>query len=94
MSIVAWNCLGLGNLRLIPKIKFLVRYYKPHILFLCETIVEVNKIEEFRYLLGYDSCFALVRNSKEEVLPCFGGIRLTVALSITLLIILVLKLKK
>ena len=48
----------------IPKIKFLVRYYKSDILFLCETIVQVNKIEEFRYLLGYDSCFAPVRNSR------------------------------
>jgi hypothetical protein len=64
MSIVAWNCRGLGNLRVIPKIKFLVWYYKPDILFLCETIVEVNKIEEFRYHLGYDSCFAPVRSSR------------------------------
>ncbi|XP_024640472.1 uncharacterized protein [Medicago truncatula] len=58
MSFVAWNCRGLGNLRVIPKIKFLVRYYKPDIIFLSETIIQVNKIEEFRYLLGYDSCFA------------------------------------
>jgi hypothetical protein len=64
MSTIAWNCRGLGNLRVIPKIKFLVRYYKPDILFLSETLVEVNKIEDFRYLLGYDSCFAPVRNSR------------------------------
>jgi len=51
-------------MRAIPKIKFLVRYYKLDILFLCETIVQVNKIEEFRYLLGYDSCFAPTRNSR------------------------------
>jgi len=46
------------------KIKFLVRYYKPDILFLSETIVQVNKIEKFRYLLGYDYCFAPVKNSR------------------------------
>jgi hypothetical protein len=53
MSTIAWNCRGLGNLRVIPKINFL-----------SETLVEVNKIEDFRYLLGYDSCFAPVRNSR------------------------------
>lgn len=61
MSTIAWKCRGLGNLRVIPKIKFLVRYYKPDILFLCETMVDINKIEEFRYLFGYDSCFAPAR---------------------------------
>jgi len=64
MSIIAWNFRGLGNLRVIPKIKFLVWYYKSDIFFLCETMVEINKIEEFRYLLGYDSCFAPDRNNR------------------------------
>jgi len=71
MSIVCWNCRGLGNLRVIPKIKFLIRYYKPGILFLSETILHVNKIEEFRYLLDYDSCFAPDRISRGGCIALF-----------------------
>jgi len=58
MSFVSWNCRGLGNLSVVPKLKFLVRYYNPDALFLSETLVNINKIEEFRYMLGYDYCFA------------------------------------
>jgi hypothetical protein len=58
MSLVSWNCRGLGSPSVVPKIKFLVRYYNPSILFLSETLIHTNKIEEFRYLLGFDYCFA------------------------------------
>jgi hypothetical protein len=58
MSFVSWNCRGLGNLSAVPKLKFLVRYYNPDAIFLSETLVHINKIEEFRYMLGYDYCFA------------------------------------
>ena len=71
MSIVCWNCRGLENLHVIPKIKFVVWYYKPDILFLNETIVQVNRIEEFRYLLGYDSCFAPDRISRGGCIALF-----------------------
>lgn len=58
MSLVSWNCRGLGSLSAVPKIKFLVRYYNLDTLFLSETLVPINKIEEFRYILGYDYGFA------------------------------------
>jgi hypothetical protein len=48
----------MGNLSVVPKLKFLVLYYNPDALFLSETLVHINKIEEFRYILGYDYCFA------------------------------------
>jgi len=94
MSIVCWNCRGLGNLRVIPKIKFLIRYYKPGILFLSETILHVNKIEEFPICWIMILVLHRIELVEEDVLLCFGEIQLIVALSVILLIILVLKLKK
>jgi hypothetical protein len=59
MSLVCWNCRGLGNLRVVPKLKYLVRYFRPDVLFLSETLVSSNKSEAFRYMLGYVSCLAV-----------------------------------
>ncbi|CAJ2669983.1 unnamed protein product [Trifolium pratense] len=64
MSIISWNCRGLGNLSAVPKFKFLLRYYKPDIIFLCETLVHKNKIDELRYLLGFENCFAVDREGQ------------------------------
>ena len=57
MSLVSWNCQGLGSPSAIPNLKYLIRHYKPVILFLNETLVHHNKIEEFRYFLGFDFSF-------------------------------------
>ncbi|WJX95852.1 hypothetical protein P8452_77121 [Trifolium repens] len=59
MNIISWNCRGVGGLRAVPSLKYLVRVYKPDELFLCETLSTSNKMEEFRCLLGYDSCFSV-----------------------------------
>jgi len=63
-SIISWNCRGPGNLSAISNLKFLVRYYKSDALFLSETLDFRNKIEEFRYILGFDNCFAVDRQGR------------------------------
>ncbi|CAJ2652404.1 unnamed protein product [Trifolium pratense] len=64
MSIISWNCRGLGNLSSVPKFKYLIRYYNPDAIFLCETLVHRNKIEELRILLGFENCFAVDREGR------------------------------
>ncbi|MCH80906.1 replication protein A 70 kDa dna-binding subunit, partial [Trifolium medium] len=64
MSIISWNCRGLGNPSAVPKFKYLIRYYNPDAIFLCETLVHSNKIEELRCLLGFDNCFAVDREGR------------------------------
>lgn len=59
MSVISWNCRGLGSPSAVPDLKYLVRHFNPDILFLSETLVRRNKIEVFRYLLGFDSCFSV-----------------------------------
>lgn len=61
MNILNWNCRGLGHLRAVPALKDLVRTQKPDILFLFETRVNANKIEEVKLKIGFDSCLATDR---------------------------------
>ncbi|MCH80235.1 hypothetical protein A2U01_0001001 [Trifolium medium] len=61
MSFLSWNCRGLGNSSAVPTIRDLVRKYKVDVIFLCETLVHANKIEEIRVGLGFDAFFAVDR---------------------------------
>jgi exonuclease III len=61
MNLVSWNCRGLGSPSAVSNLKYLVRHHKIVILFLSETLVSSNKIEEIRYVLGFNSCFSVDR---------------------------------
>jgi exonuclease III len=71
MNLVAWNCRGVGSPSAIPDLKYLVRHFNPDILFLSETLAHRNKIEELRYLLGYDSCVRVDRTGRGGGLALF-----------------------
>jgi len=57
MSLVAWNCRGVGSPSTIPDLMYLVWHFNPGLLFISETLAHRNKIEELHFLFGYDSCF-------------------------------------
>lgn len=61
MSFISWNCRGLGNSRAVPTLCDLIRTYQPDVIFLCETLVHANIIEEIRVRLGFDAAFAVDR---------------------------------
>ncbi|CAJ2647159.1 unnamed protein product [Trifolium pratense] len=71
MNIISWNCRGLGGPLAVPNLKYLVRVYKPDVLFLCETLSNSNKTEEFRYVLGFDYCFTVNREGRGGGLVLF-----------------------
>jgi exonuclease III len=71
MKIISWNCRGLGSPRTIPSLKYLVRVYKPDILFLCETISTTNKTEELKYVLDFDCCFTVDRQGRSGGLALY-----------------------
>lgn len=71
MKIISWNCRGLGSPRTIPSLKYLVRVYKPNILFICETISITNKTEELKYILGYNCCFSVERQGRSGGLALY-----------------------
>lgn len=69
MSLVCWKCRGLGNLSVVPILKFIVQHYKLDILFLSGPLVHINKMEEFCYLLDFDFALHLKELAEEEVSP-------------------------
>ena len=71
MSVISWNYRGLRSLSAIPNLKFLFLYYKQDTLFLSETLVFRNKIEEFRYILGSDNYFVVDRQGRGGGLALF-----------------------
>jgi exonuclease III len=71
MSLISWNCRGLGSPNAIPNLKYLVRFYKPAILFLNETLVQRNKIEDLRYVFGFSNCFSVDRVGRSGGLALF-----------------------
>jgi len=87
MKIISWNCRGVGSPHTVPRLKYIVRVYKPDILYLCETITTSNKTEELRYALGFDFCLLLTDKVVVEVLCYFGNLQLIVPLQVTQIII-------
>jgi exonuclease III len=71
MSLISWNCRGLGSPNAIPDLKYLVRHFNPDLLYLSETLVHRNKIEELRFLLGFDFCFSVDRVGRGGGLALF-----------------------
>jgi len=64
MSFISWNCRGLGSLSTVPNLKYLVRTYRPVGIILYETMTNYNKIDELKYVLGFDYCFAPDRKGR------------------------------
>jgi exonuclease III len=64
MSVISWNCRGLGNPSAVLHLKYLVRKYKPDVMILYETLSNANKINDLRYVLGFDNCMAADRDGR------------------------------
>jgi exonuclease III len=59
MSILAWNCQGLGNPQTVRILHRLVKDKRPHLVFLIETKCMQAKASFLKIKLDYDSVFAV-----------------------------------
>lgn len=59
MSLLSWNCRGLGNLSAIPILKDLAQTYHVDVIFLCEILVSSHQIEQFFSQSNFDSSFVV-----------------------------------
>ncbi|XP_019194790.1 PREDICTED: uncharacterized protein LOC109188615 [Ipomoea nil] len=59
MSLISWNCRGLGNLTAIRVLADLVRTKRPSVIFLIETFVDKHRIDDIRVQLGFDCAFTI-----------------------------------
>lgn len=59
MSILCWNCRGLGNPRVVQFLKDIIGQKKPNIVFLCETLCKKEKVEAVKRAIGFECCFVV-----------------------------------
>jgi exonuclease III len=59
MSLISWNCRGLGNLQTVRDLYQLVKDKRPNFLFLMETKRNKRKMEVIRSQLGFDGLFVV-----------------------------------
>jgi exonuclease III len=59
MSILCWNCRGLGNPRTVRDLCRLVKEKKPNLVFLIETKLRTDKLERIRIRIGFNSVFGV-----------------------------------
>lgn len=57
MICLGWNCQDLGNPLTVHALKELEIAKKTSIIFINETLVDQNKIEEIKIVIAYDCCF-------------------------------------
>lgn len=81
MSCLSWNCRGLANPRAIRLLSDLVRDHRPSMLFLIETICDIEKVLEIKRKIGYDECFVVPRKGHSGGLALFWKQNIKVTIS-------------
>jgi hypothetical protein len=59
MSIISWNCRGLGQPRTVQELVRLVRGYCPKIVFLLETRQQNDRVRNLSSRIGLSKCFTV-----------------------------------
>ena len=65
MIIISWNCRGLGNPRSVRALGEFIHSRQPDIIFLCETLVHADKIEDIRRRFSFEACFCVDRLGRQ-----------------------------
>ena len=62
MSLLVWNCRGLGNLHTGKELKLLIRAKDLSIVFLAETWANEARLKEVQRNINFDNLFYVERN--------------------------------
>ena len=57
MIVISWNCQGLGDPRAVQVLGEIIHSRHPDVVFLCETLVLADKIEEIQSRFKFEGCF-------------------------------------
>ncbi|XP_073019349.1 uncharacterized protein [Primulina eburnea] len=71
MIVLSWNCRGLGNPRAVPVLRELIRTHTPDLIFLFETLVQAQKLEDICIKIGNEGCFAVNRDGRSRGIGVF-----------------------
>jgi hypothetical protein len=64
MSILSWNCRGLGHPRTVQELMRLVRTHGPKIVFLSKTHQQNSRVTYIKGRLGFSNCFVVDGHGK------------------------------
>jgi exonuclease III len=73
MSVICWNCRGLGNPCTVRDFFLMVKEKKPNVVFLVETKLRGNKMVLMKYKLGFHNVFVVDCVGKSEGLTLLWG---------------------
>ena len=71
MSLLAWNCRGLGSDATDGELRWLVKTFRPALLFLSETKMWDTKARNFMWSLGYSGSYAVSCEGRSGGLALF-----------------------
>ena len=80
MSLMCWNCRDLGSDATVGELRWLVKTYRPSILFLSETKMVDRKAMNFMWSLGYSSSFVVSSEGLSGGLALFWSLPYSVSL--------------
>lgn len=64
MSLLSWNCWGLGNPRGVRVLRDILKSHQPDLIFLSETLSVGNKMEELSSKFGFANFFSVDRKGR------------------------------
>ena len=64
MSIIVWNCRGLGNLQTKKELEVVIRAKDPSVLFIAETWADEARLKEIKRKIEFDNLFFVERNNR------------------------------
>ena len=71
MSILVWNCHGLGNLRTGKELEVVIRAKVPSVMFIVETWADEAKLQQIKRNIEFDNLFFVERNNRGGGLALF-----------------------
>ena len=71
MSIIVWNCHGLGNLRTGKELEVVIRAKDPSIVFIAETWADEVRLQEIKRNIEFDNLFFVEKNNRGGGLALF-----------------------
>lgn len=71
MSLLCWNCRGIGKAATVRELRDLTRQFAPSILCILETQIEGSRVEDLVDTLGYNKSYAVSSSGRSEGLGIF-----------------------
>lgn len=71
MILLCWNCRGLGWDSAVGELRWMVKRFRPSLLFLSETKMRDDRVRKFMWSLGFSGCFAVSSEGRSGGLALF-----------------------